>query len=24
LFPDMLEKDIHYVCAAIKEIIRHG
>ncbi len=24
LFPDMLEKDVHYVCTAIKEIIRHG
>jgi len=24
LFPDMLEKDIHYVCAAIKEIIKNG
>jgi dTDP-4-amino-4,6-dideoxygalactose transaminase len=23
-FPDMPEKDVHYVCAAIKEIIRHG
>jgi len=24
LFPDMPEKDVHYVCTAIKEIIRHG
>ena len=24
LFPDMQEKDVHYVCTAIKEIIRHG
>ena len=24
LFPDMLEKDVHYVCTAIKEIISHG
>jgi UDP-4-amino-4-deoxy-L-arabinose-oxoglutarate aminotransferase len=24
LFPDMPEKDIQYVCSAIKEIIRHG
>jgi UDP-4-amino-4-deoxy-L-arabinose-oxoglutarate aminotransferase len=24
LFPDMREKDVHYVCSAIKEIIRHG
>jgi dTDP-4-amino-4,6-dideoxygalactose transaminase len=24
LFPDMSEKDIQYVCNAIKEIIRHG
>src|SRR5208337_29867 len=24
LFPDMQEKDIQYVCSAIKEIIKHG
>ena len=24
LFPDMLEKDVHYVCSAIKEIIKNG
>jgi len=24
LFPDMQEKDVQYVCAAIKEIIKHG
>jgi UDP-4-amino-4-deoxy-L-arabinose-oxoglutarate aminotransferase len=24
LFPDMPGKDVHYVCSAIKEIIRHG
>ena len=24
LFPDMSEKDVNYVCTAIKEIIRHG
>ena len=24
LFPDMQEKDVRYVCKAIKEIIRHG
>ncbi|OGP90460.1 MAG: hypothetical protein A2031_10240 [Deltaproteobacteria bacterium RBG_19FT_COMBO_43_11] len=24
LFPDMLEEDIEYVCAAIKEIMKHG
>jgi UDP-4-amino-4-deoxy-L-arabinose-oxoglutarate aminotransferase len=24
LFPDMQEKDVQYVCTAIKEIIKHG
>ena len=24
LFPDMLEEDVHYVCSAIKEIMKNG